>query len=78
MAMTPAQISAAMEDVLEARLTGRAVVSYSVDGRSFQYTPLAELSDLVAYWKRRAAAEATGSGLPVGYCITARTNPPPS
>jgi len=50
----------AVNAAINARLTGGAVASYSINGRNIQYIPLSELRDLKKELQAQVSAEKGG------------------
>ncbi len=57
MSTTTDQMLAAVEAAINARLTGGAVQSYSIEGRNLQYTNLTELYKIRTKLKAEVASE---------------------
>jgi len=54
---TKQEMLTAVNDAIQARLTGGAVASYSIGGRNLQYISLKELMDLRDKLKREVSSE---------------------
>ena len=60
---TDAQMVTYIKALLEARVTGETVESYSVHGRSLQNIPSKELMEMLTYYEARVARASADGGI---------------